>query len=272
MGCGDDTDNDIDNDQGDPCAADDAACGNVFHNPPTTNGGSPTQIALPDAAHGGSTTGPITDRPVATPTPTFVSCSTQQPDPDQGIPQGYCVCSGSTFAQSTNADVTPVNRCAYTNPLPASTTSIKTLPVGPTTTESPPPTPTPPPPSNQISIFYDSGCDDTTCYETYYVYATDVGGTVDVCNYFFNGPDPIFQTDADDNNAYPTKLGPFDDGKVATKCTYTGDATKGAGTLSCAEFSKPAQCQNFASDGSSCTSCANGEGADSYCALIYCQF
>jgi len=79
--------------------------------------------------------------------PSFVSCSTQNADPDNGIAQGYCVCSGSTFAQSTNAAVTPANYCAYTVPLPISTTSIATLTTTPvaapsTPTSTPPPSPT----------------------------------------------------------------------------------------------------------------------------------
>ena len=64
---------------------------------PTTSGGSPT----------GSS---------------YISCSTQDVDPDHGIDVSYCVCSGSTFPQSTDTQ-TPPNSCAYTV-LPASTTSI----------------------------------------------------------------------------------------------------------------------------------------------------
>lgn len=69
----------------------------------------------------------------------YVACTTQQPDPDNGIAEGYCVCSGSTFAQSTAVSATPANVCAYTSPLPLTTTSISTtgtLPLSTTSTSS----------------------------------------------------------------------------------------------------------------------------------------
>lgn len=95
--------------------------------------------------------------------PSFATCSTQNPDPDNGIAEGYCVCSGSTFAQLTNAAVTPVNYCAYTTPLPVLTTSISTLPTGPTTTVITKPTP-----SNTFDVYLwecgvlDGGFDEFT--------------------------------------------------------------------------------------------------------------
>ncbi|KAK5166541.1 uncharacterized protein LTR77_008084 [Saxophila tyrrhenica] len=51
----------------------------------------------------------------------YISCSTQQPDPDQGINSGYCVCAGSTLAFSTTAS--PPNSCAYTT-IPESTIAV----------------------------------------------------------------------------------------------------------------------------------------------------
>lgn len=53
-----------------------------------------------------------------TPVTSFISCSTQQPDPGANINPGWCVCSGSTFTQQvTNS---PPNSCAYTS-LPKTT-------------------------------------------------------------------------------------------------------------------------------------------------------
>ena len=106
------------------------------------------------------------------------------------------------------------------------------------------------------------------------MYATTVGGSVDVCNYYFTGPDPLF----DDNNApqpdsngdlpYASSLGPFTDGSYEN-CVYTGSST-GGGSLTCTGFAKAVPCYNFSD--SSCTVCANGEGADEYCAETYCQW
>ena len=157
MGCSA-TDNG-DGDGEDPCDDDSDSCGNDATNVPTTNGANPTQDPLPAASYGGYSTGPITSLP----SPTFVSCSTQNADPDNGIVEGYCVCSGSTFAQSTDAAITPVNYCAYTTPLPASTTSISRLPTGPTTTVITQPTP-----SNTFDVYLwecgvlDGGFDEFT--------------------------------------------------------------------------------------------------------------
>ncbi|KAG4433789.1 hypothetical protein IFR05_010728 [Cadophora sp. M221] len=129
MGCGDDAvDDDTDDetvDGIDLCADDNR----------------PTQDPAPAE---GATTGPITSIPPAHTgdAPSFVPCSTHNADPQNGIAQGYCFCSGSTFAKSTNAAVTPVNFCAYTDPLPGSTTSIQTLLTTASTAVATTPTPT----------------------------------------------------------------------------------------------------------------------------------
>ncbi|KAJ9374868.1 CAZyme family GH18 [Paecilomyces variotii] len=52
----------------------------------------------------------------------YIPCTYQGQDPDQGITAQYCVCSGSTFAPQTTS-VDPGNSCAYTA-LPAETTSV----------------------------------------------------------------------------------------------------------------------------------------------------
>lgn len=72
-----------------------------------------------------TTTAPITTTapPTTTATPTttsFISCEDYPSDPDQGVTSGYCVCSGSTFAESLNTGVTPANSCGYTT-LPTKT-------------------------------------------------------------------------------------------------------------------------------------------------------
>lgn len=57
-------------------------------------------------------------------TSSYIDCSFHGQDPDNGVSDPFCVCSGSTFAaRTTTAD--PGNSCAYTT-LPASTTSIST--------------------------------------------------------------------------------------------------------------------------------------------------
>lgn len=91
---------------------------------------------------------PTSSSPIAT--SSFVACTTQQPDPDSGIAEGYCVCSGSTFAQSTDASATPANVCAYTSPLPPTTTSISTIATVPFATTSSKPSPTS---SNLYDVF-----------------------------------------------------------------------------------------------------------------------
>jgi hypothetical protein len=146
--------------------------------------------------------------------------------------------------------------------------------IKPTTTTTTPPKPTP---SNQISIFYSNGCDDTTCYATWYVYSTPVGDNINVCNYFFSGPDPIFQKDASEPDSagdipFATSLGTFTDGTYQN-CKYTGNSNgSGGGSLTCDGFKSPAICTNFTGASSSCTPCSNGEGADEYCAETYCQW
>ncbi|KAH2847088.1 hypothetical protein KXW08_003740 [Aspergillus fumigatus] len=69
----------------------------------------------------------------ASPTPSFISCDFYGEDPDRGITSQYCVCSGSTFAPSSNTIVTPPNSCAYTT-LPTNTVAVTTLTV--TTTDT----------------------------------------------------------------------------------------------------------------------------------------
>jgi hypothetical protein len=60
------------------------------------------------------------------PAPTdFISCSHRNQNPGQGIYTAYCVCDGSTFAESLNTAVTPYNSCAYTEK-PTSTGAIQT--------------------------------------------------------------------------------------------------------------------------------------------------
>lgn len=67
-----------------------------------------------------SSSGTATASATAPATTNYLSCSTSNEDPDQGVTSAYCVCSGSTLAQSLNTAVTPANSCAYTI-LPSST-------------------------------------------------------------------------------------------------------------------------------------------------------
>lgn len=76
---------------------------------------SPTTSSIPG----------ITPSPTTTPAPSFVTCTFQNEDPDQGIDTTYCVCSGSTFPAKPDTLVTPPNSCAYTT-LPTSTIQITT--------------------------------------------------------------------------------------------------------------------------------------------------
>jgi hypothetical protein len=59
------------------------------------------------------------------PNTNYISCSHRNQNPGQGIYTAYCVCDGSTFAESLGTAVTPYNSCAYTEK-PTSTGAIKT--------------------------------------------------------------------------------------------------------------------------------------------------
>nr|POE47705.1 hypothetical protein CFP56_01036 [Quercus suber] len=80
----------------------------TFITPPKTTASSTTLGSIPIES---TTLGSKTS---------FASCSTQNEDPEQCFTKGYCVCSGSTFAQFLNTAVTPANSCAYTS-LPSTT-------------------------------------------------------------------------------------------------------------------------------------------------------
>ncbi|KAI1176422.1 hypothetical protein F4777DRAFT_597741 [Nemania sp. FL0916] len=60
--------------------------------------------------------------PQITPAPS-VSCSLQDQDPDQGITERYCICSGSITAPVLGETLAPTELCAYTA-LPTSTESV----------------------------------------------------------------------------------------------------------------------------------------------------
>lgn len=139
FGCGIDEDEGDDAD-GDACADDSNPCGDDYVELPDNS--DPSLDPLPVS---GVTTRPFTPQPTrhTTTAPSYVSCSTHNADPDGGIARGYCVCSGSTFALSIDSHATPVNSCAYTSPLPKTTTSISTLPTGPTSTKDPATSPSP---------------------------------------------------------------------------------------------------------------------------------
>ena len=111
--------------------------------------------------------------------PSYISCSTQNQQPGQGITRAYCVCSGSTFAQSTATD--PPNSCAYTS-LPGSsqTISISRLPTGPTTTQRPEPTSEPEPepepePEDQIDMCISLSVTPTSQFPVYNYIAFPLG-------------------------------------------------------------------------------------------------
>ncbi|KPA37116.1 class v [Fusarium langsethiae] len=141
LGCGYDDDGDENtNADGDPCTDDSNPCGDDDVELP--DDADPTLDALPVS---GVSTRPVTLEPHhrTTTTPSYVSCSTHNADPDGSIARGYCVCSGSTFALSTDSHTTPVNRSAYTSPLPKTTVSISRLPTASTGTASSAPSPSP---------------------------------------------------------------------------------------------------------------------------------
>jgi hypothetical protein len=214
----------------DPCADDSNPCGNVLTNVPTTNGANPTQDPLPAASYGGYSTGPIT----ALPSPTFVSCSTQNADPDNGIAEGYCVCSGSTFAQSTDGNVTPVNVCAYTTPLPASTTSISTYPTFTTPTTSPTPTPSPyvlEIYTREILVASEGGSENTWWWDGV-SFDEDTISSADLCDHNAN---PIIYSAAEgasEPSGYPTSLGSFS--LIGhSSCSYRGPNTATVGSIAC---------------------------------------
>lgn len=110
----------------------------------------------PSASRSSEPTGSSSRRPMTTASslsraPSYISCSTQNQQPGQGITAGYCVCSGSTFPQSTTTS--PPNSCAYTTlPGPSATTSISRLRTGPTrrptSTRRPEPEPEPTSPTH----------------------------------------------------------------------------------------------------------------------------
>jgi hypothetical protein len=56
---------------------------------------------------------PTITKPPSLPTD-FIDCQHHNQNPGQGIDSAYCVCSGSTFSDSTATWVTPHNSCAYT--------------------------------------------------------------------------------------------------------------------------------------------------------------
>ncbi|KAI1108458.1 class 5 chitinase 1 [Nemania sp. NC0429] len=85
--------------------------------------------ALPPVLGGGGEFGYvyITGANVPTPSPSptrFIDCNYHGPDPDGGVLDRYCVCSGSTFPASTNTRY-PGQSCAYTT-VPTKTTGIST--------------------------------------------------------------------------------------------------------------------------------------------------
>jgi len=86
--------------------------------------------ALPPLLGGGGEFGYvyITAANLPAPSPSltnFIDCNFHGQDPDQGVVDQYCVCSGSTFPASSNT-LYPGQSCAYTE-LPTKTTSISTI-------------------------------------------------------------------------------------------------------------------------------------------------
>lgn len=77
-----------------------------------TGGGGGGGITSPTPSP--SSKSPTTAKPTPPATTPFATCSHQDADPDSGITSAFCVCSGSTLAESINTAVTPANSCAYT--------------------------------------------------------------------------------------------------------------------------------------------------------------
>ncbi|RBR20331.1 uncharacterized protein FIESC28_05295 [Fusarium coffeatum] len=65
----------------------------------------------------------------------FIECTHRNQDPGQGINQAYCVCSGSTFAESVATIVTPYNSCGYTTMPTKTIDPSNSLPVSTNTAE-----------------------------------------------------------------------------------------------------------------------------------------
>lgn len=77
----------------------------------------------------------------STTSPPLISCSADGPEPENGINSGYCVCSGSTFAQSVITVSGTANSCGYTtlpsrtiNPVTSATSSSSSAPPPPSST------------------------------------------------------------------------------------------------------------------------------------------
>ncbi|SCN74636.1 uncharacterized protein FFNC_11530 [Fusarium fujikuroi] len=231
LGCGSPDDDIIEDADGDPCADDSNPCGDGATNLATTNGVAQSLDPLPAS---GVSTGAITSWPphyTATDAPSYVPCSTHNADPDGGIARGYCVCSGSTFALSTDSNATPANRCAYTSPLPKTTVSVSQLPTGPTASA--------PSPSPYVLIIYTreievaghGGVTDTWWWDCRPFDKGDQSDS-DVCAIKDN---PIVYSTAIGRaspSQYPTSLATFSL-HGHSSCSYQGPNTATVGSVVC---------------------------------------
>ncbi|RBQ72054.1 hypothetical protein FVER14953_09857 [Fusarium verticillioides] len=231
LGCGGYDDDILQDADGDPCADDSNPCGDGATNLATTNGVPQSLDPLPAS---GVSTGAITSWPphyTATDAPSYVPCSTHNADPDGGIARGYCVCSGSTFALSTDSNVTPANRCAYTSPLPKTTISVSQLPTGPTAS-----TPSPSPYvlviyTREIEVAGHGGVTDTWWWDCRPFDKGDQSDS-DVCAIKDN---PIAYSTAIGRASpaqYPTSLATFSL-HGHSSCSYQGPNTATVGSVIC---------------------------------------
>ncbi|KAF4943413.1 hypothetical protein FGADI_13440, partial [Fusarium gaditjirri] len=231
LGCGGYDGDILEDADGDPCADDSNPCGDGAINLATTNGVPQSLDPLPAS---GVSTGAITSWPphyTATDAPSYVPCSTHNADPDGGIARGYCVCSGSTFALSTDSNVTPANRCAYTSPLPKTTFSVSQLPTGPTASA--------PSPSPYVLVIYTreievaghGGVTDTWWWDCRPFDKGDQSDS-DICAIKYN---PIAYSTAIGRASpaqYPTSLATFSL-HGHSSCSYQGPNTATVGSVIC---------------------------------------
>ncbi|KAF4943841.1 hypothetical protein FGADI_13121 [Fusarium gaditjirri] len=230
LGCGQDgEDREEDDVDGDPCDDDSNPCGDDEVDFP--DDADPSLDPLPAS---GVTTRPVTLQPHRTTTaPSYASCSTHNADPDGGIAKGYCVCSGSTFALSTDSNVTPANRCAYTSPLPKTTFSVSQLPTGPTASA---PSPSPSPYvlviyTREIEVAGHGGVTDTWWWDCRPFDKGDQSDS-DICAIKYN---PIAYSTAIGRASpaqYPTSLATFSL-HGHSSCSYQGPNTATVGSVIC---------------------------------------
>jgi hypothetical protein len=124
--------------------------------------------------------------------------------------------------------------CAYTTPLPASTTSISTYPTFTTPTTSPTPTPSPyvlEIYTREILVASEGGSENTWWWDGV-SFDEDTISSADLCDHNAN---PIIYSAAEgasEPSGYPTSLGSFS--LIGhSSCSYRGPNTATVGSIAC---------------------------------------